>query len=165
MIVPKISVIIPVYNGEKYLEKCIASFREQTFNDFEIIIVNDGSKDGTANKIKKVKKEWNGIYKIKSFYQNNKGVSAARNTGINKALANYILFVDIDDWLDKSYFETMYIQTKKNNADFAFCEWFEEKREEISIGKISIPESEEMSISESLFKHFSKSFNDRVGRF
>lgn len=84
-----VSVIIPVYNGERYIEKSIKSVLDQSFRDIEIIIVDDGSTDGTANIIKK--------YNVRYIYQNNKGPSAARNRGIKEAKGEYISFLDADD--------------------------------------------------------------------
>lgn len=99
---PKISIIIPVYNVEKYIEKCLDSVRQQTFEDFECILIDDGSTDHSG--------EICDFYvKIDSrfcvFHQKNAGVGAARNYGINVACGEYIVFADPDDYLAKDYFE------------------------------------------------------------
>src|SRR5690606_18456015 len=89
----KISVIIPVYNGEKYLENCIKSLQNQTLKEIEFIFINDGSNDNTLSILKKYEND----PRIKVFSQINKGVSAARNKGIQKATGEYIGFLDCDD--------------------------------------------------------------------
>ena len=85
-----ISVIIPVYNGEKYISECIESVLKQTFRDFEIIVINDGSTDNTAEICRKFKN-------IRYFYQENKGVSKAREKGLQVSKGEYITFIDSDD--------------------------------------------------------------------
>ena len=94
----KYSFIVPVYNTEKYLEKCLDSLVKQSFNDFEIIIINDGSPDNSNKIIDKYSNEYKNIVVIN---QENKGLSAARNNGIKKAKGEYIIFVDSDDYVDK----------------------------------------------------------------
>lgn len=95
---PKVSVIIPVYNVEKFLDRCLQSVVNQSFKNLEIICVNDGSTDGSETIIKKyVKKD----HRIKLITQKNGGLSAARNTGLKAATAEYIMFVDSDDWIEK----------------------------------------------------------------
>lgn len=102
---PKFSVIVPVYNTELYLEKCIDSILNQTYNDYEIIIVNDGSTDGSKKMINKYCKEFPS--KIKSIHKKNGGLSSARNKGVKKAIGEYILFVDSDDYIEKNLLLTL----------------------------------------------------------
>lgn len=93
------SVIIPVYNVEKYLSKCIDSILSQTFTNYEIILIDDGSTDGSHSICERYKKKYNG--KIKLITKKNGGLSSARNCGINHASGEYIVFVDSDDyWCD-----------------------------------------------------------------
>ncbi|WP_298367979.1 glycosyltransferase family A protein [uncultured Lutibacter sp.] len=97
---PLISIIIPIYNAEKHLKKCISSVLNQTYDNFELILVNDGSTDNSSlicNNFEKLDK------RIKITSQKNKGVSSARNIGINEAKGEYICFVDADDWVTKNY--------------------------------------------------------------
>jgi glycosyl transferase cpsJ len=101
---PLVSVIIPVYNCEEYIGECIDSVAEQTYDNIEIIVVNDGSKDESENIIKDKKKRYRNILYYK---QRNKGVSAARNLGINKAKGKYITFVDGDDLVGKYLVERL----------------------------------------------------------
>ncbi len=99
---PKISVIVPVYNTEKYLEKCIKSILIQKMQDFEIIIVNDGSTDNSESIIKKYKTKYSN--KIKFYNKPNGGLSDARNFGVKKATGEYLCFIDSDDYIDEKLF-------------------------------------------------------------
>ena len=99
---PKISVIIPVYNTEKYIEKCLESLAKQEMQDFEIIIVNDGATDNSENVIKDYMK--NSKLNIKYLKKENGGLASARNYGVEKASGKYISFLDSDDYLDKNLF-------------------------------------------------------------
>ncbi len=96
------SVIVPLYNKEAYIEKTIASLLEQTFQDYELILIDDGSTDGSFHKASSFSDE-----RIRIFRQKNGGVSKARNTGIAKARGNYIAFLDADDWWDREYLSRM----------------------------------------------------------
>lgn len=122
---PKVSVIIPVYNVEKYLRKCLDSVIHQTLTDIEIICVNDGSTDNSPDIINEYTKK---DARIKIINQKNSGQSIARNTGIEAAHGEFIGFVDSDDWIDKNYFEKLYNTAIKNNADIA-CATIVRKRE------------------------------------
>jgi glycosyltransferase involved in cell wall biosynthesis len=110
-----VSVIIPVYNVERYLRKCIDSVVNQSFRDLEIIIVNDGSTDKSANIIKEYKEKYPGI--IKDLYKENGGLSSARNYAIENVQGEYITFLDSDDYLDYDYIETLYNVAKQSNSD------------------------------------------------
>lgn len=94
----KYSIIVPAYNTEKYIDKCLDSIFSNTYKNFEVIIVNDGSTDKTESIIKKYIKKYNNIIYIK---QKNMGLSMARNNGIKKATGDYLLFIDSDDYIDK----------------------------------------------------------------
>lgn len=109
---PLISVIIPIYNVEKYLEKCLNSVVNQDYKNIEIILINDGSTDDSlniANKYKEIDK------RIKIFSQKNQGLSAARNTGLDKSTGEYITFIDSDDFVTKDYISYLFNLLKKNN--------------------------------------------------
>ena len=98
---PLISIIVPVYNCEEYIEKCIDSILHQTYQNFEVIVINDGSKDNTLEKLKKyINKN-----KITIISIENNGVSNARNLGIKNSKGDYICFIDSDDWVEKEYLE------------------------------------------------------------
>lgn len=106
-----ISVIVPVYNVEKYLDKCIKSIVDQTYSNLEIILVDDGSKDNSLEICKKWKKK---DKRIKVYHQQNMGVSRARNKGIDIAKGDYISFIDSDDMIDKNLYESFIEEYKKN---------------------------------------------------
>ena len=115
---PKISVIIPVYNTEKYLSRCLDSVVNQTFKDLEIICVNDGSTDNSNEILDRYASKDNRITVIN---QKNGGLSAARNTGLRHASGQYIGFVDSDDWIDIDYYECLIGLAEKNNADIVMA--------------------------------------------
>lgn len=112
---PLVSVIIPVYNAEKYLKKCLDSVLEQTFQDFEIIAVNDGSTDGSE----KILVEYGEKYpeKIKVYSKENSGQSGTRNMAMEKACGKYIAFLDSDDYIEKHYLEILVEAAEKNKSD------------------------------------------------
>lgn len=110
---PLISVIIPVYNVEQYLEECLDSVINQTYNNIEIIAINDGSKDRSLDILKK----YASTYPIKIFDQENKGNSIARNRGIDLAKGKYINFLDSDDYLSLDAYENLINQMEKNDVD------------------------------------------------
>lgn len=105
---PKISVIVPVYNAEKYLQRCIDSILNQTFPNFELLLIDDGSKDQSGEICDEYAKKDS---RVKVFHKENGGVSSARNVGIDNAVGEYICFCDSDDWVEKtwllSFFERM----------------------------------------------------------
>ena len=109
----KISIIIPVYNAEKYIEKCLYSIKKQTYSNYEIIIVDDGSKDNSLKMCKKFKNENKNII-LKIFTQKNEGPSSARNRGIANAKGDYITFVDSDDYLEENLLEALLNCCKKD---------------------------------------------------
>ena len=101
----KISVIIPVYNTEKYIEKCLKSLEKQTMQDFEIVVVNDGSTDESGRVIKNYMRKTR--LKIKYLEKENGGLASARNYGLERALGKYISFLDSDDYLDENLFSKL----------------------------------------------------------
>ena len=94
----KYSFVVPVYNTSKYLKKCLDSLVKQTFKDFEVIIVNDGSTDKSKDIILKYESKYDSI---KVINQENQGLSMARNNGVKKASGKYIIFIDSDDYVEK----------------------------------------------------------------
>ncbi|MCQ2562306.1 MAG: glycosyltransferase, partial [Alphaproteobacteria bacterium] len=112
----KVSIIVPVYNVEKFLPQCLDSIVNQTLKDIEIICINDGSSD---NSFKILQKYAEKDERIKIITQKNKGLAAARNVGIKKAIGEYIGFVDSDDWVSKNYFENLYLSACTRNFDIA----------------------------------------------
>ncbi len=100
---PLISVIVPVYNAESYLRNCIESILEQDFNDFELILINDGSKDDSGSICDEMALK---DQRIRVFHKKNDGVGSARNDGIRHSIGTYLCFVDSDDWLDENALKT-----------------------------------------------------------
>jgi len=114
-----ISVIIPAYNVEKYIPKTLKSLKNQTFKSIEVIVVNDGSTDNTRNVI--INELVGADFDWKLIDQENKGVSVARNTGIEIASGEYVHFLDGDDYVDSTFAEKLYQKAKANNCDMVFC--------------------------------------------
>jgi len=113
----QVSIIIPVYNKEKYLSRCIESVLNQTFKDIECILIDDGSTDNSYSICNEyVKKD----SRLKYYYQENSGPAAARSNGINKSLCDMIMFVDADDWISDKAIEIFYNEYKKSNCDIIF---------------------------------------------
>lgn len=118
----KVSLIIPVYNMEKYLEKCLDSVVKQNFKEFEAIVVNDGSTDSSQKIIDKYEKKYPKI--IKAYEKKNGGLSDTRNYGIKKSNADYIMFLDSDDWIDENMVGDMYEKIEKG-FDLVCCDTLE----------------------------------------
>lgn len=117
----KVSVIVPVYNTEKYLRRCLNSLVNQTLKDLEIIIIEDKSPDNSNEILKEYKEKYKD--KIKVFHnKTNKGIGYNRNYGIKKATGKYIAFVDSDDWVDETAYEKMYNKAIKENLDLVCCD-------------------------------------------
>lgn len=114
-----ISIIVPIYNAEKYLNKCIDSLINQTKKELEFILVNDGSTDKTEEIIKSYKDS-----RIKYFKNKNQGIGKTRNFGIEKATGKYIMFLDSDDYLKNNACEILYKNTEKAKADLAICDFY-----------------------------------------
>lgn len=115
---PEISVVIPVYNVEKYLPQCLDSVINQTIKDIEIICVNDGSTDNSSEILQEYATKDN---RIKVITQKNRGLSAARNAGLKIATSNYISFIDSDDFVHTQFLEILYNAIKLNNCDVSGC--------------------------------------------
>ncbi|AWX14693.1 hypothetical protein CEP48_00115 [Mergibacter septicus] len=121
----KISVIIPVYNTEKYLSKCLDSIINQNFNDIELIIVNDNSPDNSLEIIKNYMMKENRIILINKT--KNEGLSAARNSGIEMAKGEYLLHIDSDDYIvNNNYISHMYKLARDNNADIVISDYYQQ---------------------------------------
>lgn len=114
----KVSIIVPVYNTEDYLKKCLDSLINQTLKDIEIICVNDGSTDNSGKILREYEKQYSNV---KVLVQKNLKQGAARNRGVNAAKGEYIGYVDSDDWVDTDYFEKLYTTAKKYDSDIALA--------------------------------------------
>ena len=131
----KISVIIPIYNGEKDLIRCVKSILNQTYKEIEIILINDGSTDSTSEICIELKKS---DKRIKYLSTENKGVSHARNKGLLMATGEYITFVDSDDYLEPNMYEEMMNNILESNTDIGICEYDEGKETGASDSSIEI---------------------------
>ncbi|WP_197246706.1 glycosyltransferase family 2 protein [Cytobacillus firmus] len=118
---PKISVIVPVYNTGILVKECLESLFNQTYNDFEIIIVNDGSTDESEDVILHCVK---GMGNCKYIYQENQGLSSARNTGLDSSNGDFIAFIDSDDWVERDFLEIMISEIEEYNADICMCGYY-----------------------------------------
>lgn len=117
---PEISIIVPVYKVEQYLDRCVTSILNQTFKDFELILVDDGSPDQCPQ----ICDEWAAKdERIHVIHKKNGGLSSARNAGLKFATGNYIGFVDSDDWITKDMYEYLYRLLQKEKADIAMCSY------------------------------------------
>lgn len=115
---PGISIIIPAYNAEKYLKKCVESVEKQTFQDWELLLIDDGSRDETRRLCEECAAEDD---RIRVFHKKNGGVSSARNWGMAEAKGDYIAFLDVDDRYEFRCLETLYAAITQSGADSAAC--------------------------------------------
>lgn len=115
----KVSIVVPVYNAEKFLEKCLEPLANQTLEDIEIICVDDGSKDNSGKIIDEYAKKYPNKFKI--YHKENGGEWSARTFGLKKATGEYVGFIDNDDIPEITWAEKLYEAAKKNDADIAFC--------------------------------------------
>ena len=114
----KITIIIPVYNAEAYIDDSLKSVCQQNYENLEILLIDDGSKDASLAKCKEWEKK---DARVKVFHQENSGVSATRNRGLELATGEYLMFMDSDDWIDKNMIDVLYKEVKKHQADAACC--------------------------------------------
>lgn len=115
---PLVSVIIPVYNTEKYLDRCINSVLAQTLSDIEVLLIDDGSTDGSGKICDDYARKDKRIHVI---HTSNQGVSHARNRGLEQAKGEYISFIDSDDWIDSNMLETLFLLIKTRHTDLSTC--------------------------------------------
>lgn len=115
----KLSIIVPVYGVEKYIDKCLNSLVKQSLKEIEIIVVNDGTKDNSQKIIDKYVKKYPD--KIKSYIKENGGQGSARNYGLKKTTGEYIGYVDSDDFVEKDMYKKLYNKAKENNYDIVVC--------------------------------------------
>lgn len=119
----KVSIIVPGYNAGPYIADCISSVLRQTYKNYELLIVDDGSKDDTL----KISKEFASKDKrIQVFHQKNAGLPSARNVGLQHATGDYVLFLDSDDWLENNCLETTINECQKSDADVVFFDYIQE---------------------------------------
>lgn len=124
----KVSIIIPVYNKEEYIEKCLQSVFAQTLQDIEIIIIDDGSTDNSAE----ICKRYLSDSRVRYIFKHNEGLAAARQDGIEYSTGEYIGFVDSDDWIEPEMFLRMYNVATSNNADVVMCGMYKDESQKTS---------------------------------
>ncbi len=118
---PEISIIIPVYNAEKYLDECMEAILNQTYRDYEIICVNDGSQDNSLEVLNKYKEKYPDIFRV--YSQENQGQAAARNVGVDEAVGRYIAFLDADDRIMQDYLEVLHTAAIENDSEMVICSY------------------------------------------
>ena len=121
MLEKKISIIVPIYGVEQYLEECICSLLKQTYRNLEIILIDDGSKDACPEICDQYQKT---DERITVIHKKNGGAASARNVGLDIASGDYIGFVDSDDYVDPKYIEQLYVYMQENDADISVCSFF-----------------------------------------
>lgn len=119
----KISVIIPVYNASEHLAECLESLLKQTYADFEVICINDGSTDNSSEILNYYQ---NKDKRIRVFNQENKGTAKAREQGIKNALGEWVVYVDADDYVSVDYLQKLYCHAQKEKSDAVFCYYYED---------------------------------------
>ena len=122
---PKVTIIIPIYNAEEYIKKCLDSIIDQTFKSLQVILVNDGSTDSSEQIIDKYIAKYPNVFE--KINKENGGQATARNMGIKYAKGEYVIFIDSDDYIDPTMIEELYNEAYKNNADIAVCDYYEIK--------------------------------------
>ena len=118
---PLISVIVPIYNAENYLHRCLDSILAQTLTDFELILVNDGSTDCSGKICDEYALKDN---RIKVIHKSNGGVASARQMGVDNALGNYTIHADPDDWVEPTMLEELYKKAIEKDADMVICDFY-----------------------------------------
>lgn len=131
----KISIIVPVYNVEKFLNRCLDSIIAQTFTDWVCILIDDGSPDNSGKICDEYAKKDDRFVVI---HQKNAGSSVARNTGLNVAQGDFIAFVDSDDWVEPEYLDELFNKATENDADIVGCDLYREKINESTIQTVKL---------------------------
>ena len=132
----EISVILPVYNTSKYLHACLSSLLNQTFHDFEIVAINDGSTDDSLSILQDFA---NKDSRIRIIDQKNQGIGAARNLGIQLANGTYIAFIDSDDTLELRMLECLYKKAVEESLDIVVCDYIEYEETSKKEEQIALP--------------------------
>lgn len=132
-----VSVIIPVYNAEKYIKRCLDSVLAQSYRNFEVLLIDDGSTDNSGRICDEYRFRDN---RIRVIHNKNCGVAATRNVGIREAQGDYIAFVDSDDYIDPDMLEIMVTRVKKFNSDIVMCNYFTDKGGKITKAKMNYKE-------------------------
>lgn len=144
----KISVIVPIYNAESTLCRCLDSLRFQSFEDFEVLMIDDGSPDNSGEIMDKYA---HCDARFKAFHKKNGGVSSARQFGINHALGEYSIHVDPDDWVEPKMLEDLYDVAIRDKADMVICDYFEDGRYNSKLQKQNPESTFHLEVLKALF--------------
>ena len=120
---PKVSVIIAVYNAEKFLSRAVDSVLNQTMTDFELLLINDGSKDKSGDICDQYAQQDS---RIRVFHQENQGVAKARQVGTDNALGEYVIHCDADDWIESDELSSLYQKAQQESADMVICDYYQD---------------------------------------
>ena len=118
---PKISIIVPIYNAEKYLSRCLDSILSQTFCDFEVLLIDDGSTDMSSNICEQYGLKDN---RFRIYHKKNEGVAVARQWGLDQAIGKFVIHVDSDDWLEPNMLQDMSLCIMNEDADILICDYY-----------------------------------------
>ena len=143
---PVITVIIPVYNVERYIERCARSLFEQTFKSMEFIFIDDHSTDSSLEKLGKVMMEYPDCNIKVVQHEINKGAAASRNDGLSLAMGDYIGFVDADDWVEAEMYEQMYDAMEHNDADVMVCDFYQDLNDRTEIVRSVFPIEDKVTL-------------------
>ena len=135
-----ISIIVPIYNVEKWIDRCLSSIQKQSYEDFEVLLVDDGSSDNSDDICKNYTVR---DKRFKYFKKINGGLSDARNYGIDRAEGKYLIFIDGDDYVEKNYVEKLYRTITKYATDVAICGFSNVNADGILIDKNTLPMTDE----------------------
>lgn len=145
---PKISVIVPVYKAENYLNRCVNSILAQTFTDFELLLIDDGSPDRSGE----ICDEYAAAdSRVRVFHKENGGVSSARQCGMDNARGEYTIHVDPDDWVEPTMLKDLYAKAKEENSDMVFCNYYWDKGNYSKVIRQHIASLDNNSILHGLF--------------
>ena len=159
---PKISVIVPVYKAEAYLHRCVDSLLAQTFRDFEVLLIDDGSPDRSGEICDEYARQDS---RIRVFHKENGGVSSARQYGMDHAQGEYTIHADPDDWVEPTMLEELYQKAKEEDADMVICDFYYERQGKLVI-ETQKPSSLEhdMVLSELFYRLHGSSWNKLIRR-
>lgn len=148
MNMPKISIIVPVYKAEKYLNRCVDSILAQTFTDFELLLIDDGSPDKSGEICDEYARKDS---RVRVIHKENGGVSSARQRGLDESIGEYTIHADPDDWVEPELLAEMYQKAKDENADMVICDFIYEYRTGSIIYKQHIDNCDAKSILKQMF--------------
>lgn len=148
--IPDLSIIVPIYKAEKYLDRCIKSILSQSYNSFELILVDDGSPDKSGDICDEYSKT---DIRVRVFHKTNSGVSSARQFGLDHAIGKYVIHIDPDDWVEQDMLLELYGKAERENADMVICDFYKNVGKEQFYIKQQPSENNSHTVLCELFKH------------